>query len=217
MEAPAVLESQHRTRRRSEIVAVATRLFAELGYNACEMDRVANELKIAKGTLYLYFPGKRDLFFACVDQGMLDLQAALQTVIEEDDEPFRCSARSIWAFLEFFDQHPEHIELLIQERAIFKDRAQPTFFVYRKARRARWRDVYQNLIDTGRLRNDIAVDDLLDAMSNVLYGAIFTNYFAGRSVPLRQQYKALVEVMFRGVLSDLERQRLELLSPVDWK
>ena len=29
----------------------ATRLFARLGYNECEMERVASELQIAKGTL----------------------------------------------------------------------------------------------------------------------------------------------------------------------
>jgi AcrR family transcriptional regulator len=217
MSSAVTLESEHRSRRRSEIVAAATRLFAELGYNACEMDRVASELQIAKGTLYLYFPGKQDLFFACVDQGMQDLQAELQAAIQGDDDPFRCSAKSVWAFLQFFDQHPEHIELLIQERAIFRDRAQPTFFVYRKARRARWQDLYQSLIDAGRLRNDLAVDDLLDAMSNTLYGAIFTNYFAGRSVSLCQQYRALIELQFRGVLSDAERQRLGNFSPADWK
>lgn len=217
MDTSTAVESTHRVRRRGEILTAATRLFAELGYNACEMDRVASELQIAKGTLYLYFPGKQDLFFACVDQGMQDLQAALEAALQPDDDPFHCSARSIWTFLQFFDQHPEHIELLIQERAIFRDRAQPTFFVYRNARRARWRDIYQNLIDIGRLRNDLSVDDLLDAMSNTLYGAIFTNYFAGRSVSLCQQYRALVELTFRGVLSDDERKKLGSISPADWK
>jgi len=217
MSLPTTLESQHRTRRRREIISAATRLFADLGYTACEMDRVANELQVAKGTLYLYFPGKQDLFFACVDQGMQDLQAALQAVIHVDDDPFRCMAKSIWAFLEFFDQYPEHTELLIQERAIFRDRAQPTFFVYRDTRRSRWRDIYQDLMNTGRLRSDLPVDDLLDAMSNILYGTMFTNYFAGRSVPLCQQYKALVELTFRGILSEGERTRMGSMSPAEWQ
>ena len=194
------------------MILVATGLFARLGYAECEMERVAAELEIAKGTLYLYFAGKRDLFFACVDQGMRDLQAALEDAIQGDDDPFRCSAKSIWAFLQFFDAHPEQVELQIQERAIFRDRPRPTFFVYRDARRARWRDLYQSLIDNGRLRNDLPVDDLLDAMGNLLYGTIFTNYFAGRSVPLCQQYNALVEISFRGILSDVERQRLGVIA-----
>lgn len=210
-------DDERKSRRRREIVPTATRLFARLGYNDCEMERVASELQIAKGTLYLYFAGKQELFFACVDQGMQDLQAALDAAVRNDDDPFRCSAKSIWAFLQFFDTHPEQIELLIQERAIFRDRARPTFFVYRDARRARWRDIYQALIDAGRLRNDLPVEDLLDAMGNLLYGTMFTNYFAGRPIPLCQQYKAVVEMIFRGVLSDAERSQLDRAFPTNWK
>ncbi len=210
-------DDQRKQKRRLEIVPIATRLFASLGYNECEMERVANELKIAKGTLYLYFAGKQELFFACVDRGMQELQTALDAAVHGDENPFRCSAKSIWAFLQFFDTHPEQIELLIQERAIFRDRARPTFFAYRDTRRARWRDLYQGLIDSGRLRSDLPVDDLLDTMGNLLYGTMFTNYFAGRSVPLCQQYQAVVEVVFRGVLSDSERGQFTLGSPADWK
>lgn len=202
-----------KAKRRHEIIRAATRLFAEVGYATCEMDRVAGELSIAKGTLYLYFNGKQELFLACVDQGMQDLQAALEQVKVDDSEPFRRIAQSIWRFLEFFDQNPQHIELLIQERAIFRDRPQPTFFVYRDARRSRWRDFYQQLIDAGRIRNDLAIDDLLDSIGNLLYGTMFTNYFVGRSVPLCQQYQAVVEFIFRGILSESERKNLEIGFP----
>lgn len=217
MSIASTADNPRKSKRRQEIIQAATELFARLGYSACEMERVAAELQIAKGTLYLYFTGKQELFFACVDHGMQALQAALEEAVRYDDDPFRCSAKSIWAFLQFFDANPQHVELLIQERAIFRDRPQPTFFVYRNARRSRWREIYQSLIDAGRLRNDLPVDDLLDTMSNLLYGTMFTNYFAGRSVPLRQQYKALVEITFRGILSDSERASLQDMSLAEWK
>ena len=210
-------EECRKARRRREIVQTATGLFANLGYAACEMERIAAELKIAKGTLYLYFSGKQDVFLACVDQGMQDLQASIDQVVNADADPFDRIARSIWSFLEYFDQHPEQIELLIQERAMFRDRARPTIFVYRQARRARWREVYGQLIEAGRLRSDLSVDDLVDTVGNLLYGTMFTNYFAGRSIPLCQQYRALVELTFRGMLSSAERDRLGTFSPADWQ
>lgn len=204
-----------KAKRRYEIVKAATPLFAELGYATCEMDRVAGELGVAKGTLYLYFSGKQELFLACVDQGMQDLQTALEQVVVPDNDPFRRISQSIWRFLQFFDENPQHIELLIQERAIFRDRPQPTFFVYRDARRSRWREFYQKLIDSGRIRNDLAIDDLLDSIGNLLYGTMFTNYFVGRSVPLCQQYKAVLEFTFRGMLSESERKNLELGTSIN--
>ena len=60
------------------------------------MERVADELKIAKGTLYLYFPGKRELFFACVDYGMKELQTSVETAANTASDCFALDARSPW-------------------------------------------------------------------------------------------------------------------------
>jgi AcrR family transcriptional regulator len=203
---------QRKVQRRWDIITAATRLFATLGYSACDMEQVAGELKIAKGTLYLYFAGKQELFLSCVDQGMLDLQKRLEESVALRADPYERIACSIWTFLEFFDQFPEHVELLIQERAMFRDRDRPTVFVYRQTRRERWREIYSQLIADGKFRDDLSVDDLVDTVGNLLYGTMFTNYFSGRSIPLCQQYRALVELSFRGLLSDSERARLSGVS-----
>jgi len=106
-----------RAERRDAIIASAARLFAREGYANCEMEQVASELGIAKGTLYLYFKGKEALFYACVDAGMRQLQAVVKTEAERPLEPFERISNAILAYLRFFEEHPEHVELLIQERA----------------------------------------------------------------------------------------------------
>src|SRR6187402_1819766 len=114
--------TDRRAQRRDAIVAAATGLFAEAGYAGCEMDRLAAELNVAKGTLYLYFPSKEELFYACVDAGMQQLQAAIQAVIADQPDRLERIRRGIYAYLKFFDEHPHLIELFIQERARFKNR-----------------------------------------------------------------------------------------------
>lgn len=52
-------------RKRRAILDAATAMFAERGYRNTSMDELAATLGIAKGTLYLYFPRKIDLLFAC--------------------------------------------------------------------------------------------------------------------------------------------------------
>jgi AcrR family transcriptional regulator len=194
-----------REERRQAIVEAASRLFAELGYTACEMERVAAELKIAKGTLYLYFPSKESLFYACVDTGMQQMQLAVASAADGASEPFERIARGIRAYLQFFDDHPEHVELLIQERANFKNRKKPTYFEYRDANRYKWRDLHQSLIDLGRERNDLPVERIMDVIGNLLYGTMFTNHFTGRSVSLAEQATSMLEILFRGLLSETER------------
>jgi AcrR family transcriptional regulator len=47
-------------RRREEILAAATRIFAQLGYRNTDVQIVADQLKVGKGTVYRYFPSKRE-------------------------------------------------------------------------------------------------------------------------------------------------------------
>ena len=114
------------------------------------LETLATEAGIAKGTLYLYFPGKQELFFACVDWGMSWMQQTVRAAAESTPEPMERIAVAIRAYLAFFEEHAEYVELVIQERAIFRDRKQPTYFEYRAANLGYWKDLYAQLIAAGR-------------------------------------------------------------------
>src|SRR5437764_7899062 len=101
--------ADRRVQRRQAIIETAARLFADLGFTGCEMERVAAELGIAKGTLYLYFPGKQELFFACVDLGMQQMQAVVRTAAESASDPVERMSRGIRAYLAFFEEHPHYV------------------------------------------------------------------------------------------------------------
>ena len=202
--------SERRAQKRQSIVESAARLFAQEGFTHCEMERVAAEAGIAKGTLYLYFPGKQELFFACVDWGMSWMQQTVRAAAETATDPLERIIIAIRAYLAFFEEHPEYVELLIQERAIFRDRKKSTYFEYRAANIGYWQSLYQALIATGRLRGDLPVERITDTIGSALYGAMFTNRFLGRTVSLDEQYAAFLEIMFRGLLSEEDRQKLKL-------
>ena len=145
------------------------------------MDRLAAKLKVAKGTLYLYFPSKEELFCACVDHGMRRLQVSLHAAAAVEDELLEKIAAGIFAYLQFFDEHSYYAELLIQERAIFRNRKRPSYFEHRDSNRGVWGEVYRNLIEEGRVRGDLPIERIMDTVGNLLYGSMFTNHFIGKS------------------------------------
>lgn len=210
---PESPNSERRAQRRQSIVESAARLFAREGYAGSEMERVAAEAGIAKGTLYLYFPGKQELFFACVDWGMSWMQQTVRAAAESVSDPLERIGIAIRTYLEFFEEHPEYVELVIQERAIFRDRKQSTYFEYRAANIGYWQELYRQLIAAGRLRADLPVERITDTVGSLLYGTMFINRFIGRKVSLDEQYAALLEVIFRGLLSDGERAKLVGQTP----
>ncbi len=198
--------SPKRAQRRQTIVAAASRLFAQLGYNDCDMERLAKKLRIAKGTLYLYFSSKEELFFACVSHGMQEMQAKVQAAADIQADPFDRISAAVWAYLKYFQEHPEQAELIIQERAGFKNRKRPTYFDYRDSGRGPWRELYQSLVKQGRLRDDLPVERMLETFGNLTYGTMFSNHFLGLNDSLEEQHAAIMKVIFEGLWSERERK-----------
>jgi len=194
-------------RRQAQILDAAVQLFAEHGYSDTDTQLLAEKLQVGKGTLYRYFRSKRDLFLAAADRVMRQMRQCVDASIEGIEEPLDCIAIAVRAFLTFFAEHPEYVELLMQERAQFKDRKKPTYFEHREANSVRWHKLYRSLIATGRIR-DVPVERISDVMSNLLYGTMFTNFFTVQRRSVDAQARDILDIAFNGILSDSERQRL---------
>jgi AcrR family transcriptional regulator len=192
-------------RRQEEILEAAAKLFAEHGYSETDTQLLAEELGVGKGTLYRYFPSKRDLFLAAADRVMRKLRQQVDVSITGIEDPLDQIAAAIRACLAFFAEHPEFAELLMQERAQFKDRKTPTYFQHREVHVERWRAMYRGLIAAGRIR-DMPVERITDVLSNLIYGTMFTNYFTGQQKPFEAQAQDILDVVFHGILSDTERR-----------
>ena len=81
--------------RPSELLAAALELFVERGFAATRLDDVAARAGVSKGTLYLYFTGKDDLFKAVVRGGILPAIAKQKDWSGNSPAaPANCSARS---------------------------------------------------------------------------------------------------------------------------
>src|SRR5437667_9898761 len=88
---------------RENVLRVAEKIFAEHDYHEVLMDDVARASGVGKGTLYRYFPGKHDLYLAVVFEGMSQLHAGLEAVLEKPatpvrkiEEMVRCILAHVW-------------------------------------------------------------------------------------------------------------------------
>jgi AcrR family transcriptional regulator len=192
--------------RREQILDAAVELFAKHGYADADTQLLADKLGVGKGTLYRYFASKQDVFLAAADRVMRRLREKIDECIAGIDDPLHRIAVAIRAYLAFFAEHPDYVELLMQERAQFKDRKKPTYFLHRETNVERWRDLYRGLIKDGRVR-DMPVERITDVMSDLCYGTMFTNYFTGQRKPFEAQAEDILDVVFHGILSDAERRK----------
>ncbi|MGC4004312.1 MAG: hypothetical protein QM811_14810 [Pirellulales bacterium] len=137
---------------------------------------------------------------------MRELSRVIETARDSIDDPFEQISRAIRAYLGFFAEHSHYVELLIQERAVFRNRKTSTYFDYRERNRGYWRALYARLIEEGRFRKDLSVEELLDTIGNLIYGTMFTNHFLSRKSNIDEQHRALMAILLQGVLGESERR-----------
>jgi TetR/AcrR family transcriptional regulator len=67
---PAIRRERRKEARPGELLAAALDLFVEKGFAATRAEEVAQRAGVSKGTLFLYFPTKEDLFKAVVRENI---------------------------------------------------------------------------------------------------------------------------------------------------
>jgi AcrR family transcriptional regulator len=72
--------------RPAEIIAAALETFAERGFAATRLDDIAERAGVTRGTLYLYFPSKEDLFKAMVRQAIVPVIARGEEMLGQSQE-----------------------------------------------------------------------------------------------------------------------------------
>jgi AcrR family transcriptional regulator len=196
-------------RRRTEILEKAIPLFATHCYAGTDTQLLADELQVGKGTLYRYFENKEELFRAAVDHILEKMHERIDSAVAEIADPLEQIREVIRTYLTFFAEHPQYVELLVQERALFKDRGKPSYFQHRERRAERWVEVYRRLIADGRVR-PMPPERITTVMSDLVYGTMCANYFAHRDPDPAAQAEAILDVVWGGILSDGERARLSV-------
>ena len=90
------------TSRRDRILEAAMRHFAERGYRGTRVEDVANEVGVAKGTVFLDFGSKEGLFLEAFKRAVSLLPAWL-------DAPAEIVEQGFWAVLDWWLQRAEDL------------------------------------------------------------------------------------------------------------
>jgi AcrR family transcriptional regulator len=65
---------EEKERRRAEIVDAAEELYAEVGWEAVTMERIAKSARLSRALIYVYFQDKSDLLLAIAERALVELR-----------------------------------------------------------------------------------------------------------------------------------------------
>ncbi|MFF5563552.1 TetR/AcrR family transcriptional regulator [Streptomyces sp. NPDC012623] len=109
---PPVTRTRDAARTREEILDVATREFARLGYAGARVDEMAARTRTTKRMIYYYFGSKERLFTAVLERAYGVIRAAEQEIDVAHLDPVSAIRRLAEVTFDHHEAHPDFIRLV---------------------------------------------------------------------------------------------------------
>jgi len=110
--------SQKRNReknRREEIIKAASNLFSKKSYHDVTMEQIAMEVGVAKGTIYLYFESKENLYLGILEHTYKIIESILEKEIaKEDPAPLKLK-KMLRLIFQFYFQNLDVLRILTRD------------------------------------------------------------------------------------------------------
>lgn len=129
----AARRKREKAERRTAILAAASRVFATKGFAVATMDEVAAEAELSKGTLYLYFKNKDDLFLALSAGIISKVVSEFEAAVERPGRGLDLLAHMLRAYADHVVAHPDHFRSLVTwlSTGYQVDTSSPSFVAHR--------------------------------------------------------------------------------------
>ncbi len=157
--------------KRRQIMQAAEKLFATRRFHEITLDEVARIAQVGKGTIYLYFKDKDDLFFQTALAGYDDLCDVLEQRVPCDapfEEQLLIACREISKFFQRRQQVYRMIQVEDARIPWCKGNIREAWKEKRQRVVAALSAIMRRGVDEGKVRMDIPAE----AMANVLMGML---------------------------------------------
>jgi AcrR family transcriptional regulator len=106
-------KEREKEQRKKDIIDAAERVFFAKGLENATMDDVAEEVELSKGTLYLYFKNKEDLYLSIHLRGNRLLKSLFQTAVIPAKTGIEKTRAIGEAYREFYNKYPDYFNAMI--------------------------------------------------------------------------------------------------------
>ncbi len=97
--------------RRNSILNAARELFYRKGYQTTTMEEIAEKAELSKGTLYLYFQSKDELYISTIEEGFYELEEKLLRATKGKRNVEQKIRAIYYAFIKHCLENPEYFRI----------------------------------------------------------------------------------------------------------
>jgi len=185
--------------RNAEILEAAHKVFAQNGFSGTSVEAIAQEAGIAKGTLYLYYNSKHEIYWAALEKGITALCRELKQKLEEAGSVEDKLRAYISTKLYFFEQHKDFFRIYHAEfgntvaHAIHKDFSELFLEQIHMIKGVLSEGLRQHKI------RDIKLESVAFAVFDITKGAIMQRLLGYSQTCIQEDIEFLCDFIWKGI------------------
>jgi AcrR family transcriptional regulator len=174
--------------RRRQLLDAAIWVFARKGYRRAAIRDIIDRARVARGTFYLYFDSKEDVFLSVLD----DFHAQLQRMVESPDAPVPLAEhngramlqRSLRRWLQLFAEHRDAARIVLKEAIAIDPRFEAGFVRVRQLGAEYFAERFRRFQARGFISRAVPADLLAHIQMGIVDGAVNAYVLTDASIDL---------------------------------
>jgi TetR/AcrR family transcriptional regulator len=200
---------KEKLKRRKDILEVAKEVFFSKGLEAATMEEIANKAELSKGTLYLYFKSKEELYVSLVEEGAQLFHDYFTKATSPLLSATMQTLNLIDAFYSFYVEHRPYYTILTSIQSGSIEREKISDAVYERIH-----GLAMNLLSyiEGIIRKGITSGEFIDADPRdtaLSFWALATGVFAVSDFMQRNELGTVKDKRLLDFASDMLLARLK--------
>ena len=192
--------SEYKTEVKERIIQSAIECFSKYGLDRTRMDDVAQKADLSKGTLYLYFKSKEDLFYVICENNLRVLKEQLSHIFATTKEDLVSNAEQ---FYENFHKEEKRESEKVFCEIIAESARNPKLQKILYTQRIKTFNVVREYLDRQMEKGFFKKDTDTEAIASgfvALYDGLIANEFLGVSVNhSKRSWRKTVRAIIMGI------------------
>lgn len=187
--------------RNAEILEAARKIFAQNGFSGASVEAIAQEAGIAKGTLYLYYSSKTEIYWAALKNGLVGLCQELKKQVEAAHDVEDKIRAYLTTKLSYFEHHRDFFRIYYAEfgNAIaHPDEFHKDFRELYYQQQCILKDILAEGAKQKRTR-DLKLESIAFAVFDVTRGAITQRLLGYSDTNMQEDIEFLCDFIWKGI------------------
>jgi TetR/AcrR family transcriptional regulator len=198
---------REKRQRREAIVDAAEKVFFTKGFENSSMDEIAEAAELSKGTLYLYFQSKDDLYYAITYRGLCFLYDLVEENYRDEKNGLGNLTQIGRAYFDFYKKRPDYYQAILHHEihdngsGIEGDGGRPSTALCNEMSHKLYRRIHQ--IVEGGIADGSIRDDLGTVKLSIILWGLFTglmHVIAQKAEVLKKYYAEDTEVLLEEAI-----------------